>query len=74
MSNYTYFFIEKKDFFKKIILEKETGYFIFENEIENARYSYNQMGELENGDDYDSIQACKRIKKWFSESHPELII
>jgi hypothetical protein len=72
MSNYTYLFIEKKDFFKKIILEKETGYFIFENEIENTCYSYHQMGELENGD--DSIEACKRIKKWFSENHPELII
>jgi hypothetical protein len=31
------------------------------------------MGELENGD--DSIEACKRIKKWCSENHPpELII
>jgi hypothetical protein len=72
MNNYTYLFIEKKDFLKKIILEKETGYFIFENEIENTRFSYHQQGESENED--DSIEACKRIKKWFSKNHPELII
>jgi hypothetical protein len=72
MNNYTYLFIEKKDFFEKIILEKETGYFVFLNQIENTHFSYHQMGELENGD--HSIEVCKRIKKWFSESHPELII
>ena len=72
MSNYTYVFIQKKDFFRKIILEKETGYFIFENKIKDTYYSYNQQGESENKD--SSIQACKRIKKWVSENYAELLI